>query len=246
MGFDKTLLVGKTILVTGAGKGIGKACVEKCVDAGAQVIAVARTLSDLQTLQQYAPEQIEIWPLDINSDAFFERLKALKTLDGLLNNAGINRVAPMLEQTDENIDDVIAMNIRSVYKISQAALPALINSGAGAVVNMSSQMGFVGSPKRTLYCMSKHAVEGLSKAMAVELANKNVRVNTVAPTFVETPMTKPMLEDATFKQFVYDMIPLKKIAQTDDIANACVFLLSGLSAMITGTSIKIDGGWTAQ
>ena len=106
MGFDKTLLVGKTILVTGAGKGIGKACVEKCVDAGAQVIAVARTLSDLQTLQKYAPEQIEIWPLDINSDAFFERLKALKTLDGLLNNAGINRVAPMLEQTDENIDDV--------------------------------------------------------------------------------------------------------------------------------------------
>ena len=152
----------------------------------------------------------------------------------------------MLEQTDENIDDVIAMNIRSVYKISQAALPALINSGAGAVVNMSSQMGFVGSPKRTLYCMSKHAVEGLSKAMAVELADKNVRVNTVAPTFVETPMTKPMLEDATFKQFVYDMIPLKKIAQTDDVANACVFLLSGLSAMITGTSIKIDGGWTAQ
>ena len=94
--------------------------------------------------------------------------------------------------------------------------------------------------------MSKHAVEGLSKAMAVELADKNVRVNTVAPTFVETPMTKPMLEDATFKQFVYDMIPLKKIAQTDDVANACVFLLSGLSAMITGTSIKIDGGWTAQ
>ena len=188
MGFDKTLLVGKTILVTGAGKGIGKACVEKCVDAGAQVIAVARTLSDLQTLQQYAPEQIEIWPLDINSDAFFERLKALKTLDGLLNNAGINRVAPMLEQTDENIDDVIAMNIRSVYKISQAALPALINSGAGAVVNMSSQMGFVGSPKRTLYCMSKHAVEGFLQRWGLRCSHAHFYWQVQPPLLCSTPL----------------------------------------------------------
>lgn len=246
MGFDKTLLLGKTILITGAGKGIGKSCVQKCVDAGANIIAVARTKHDLEQLKQYAPSQIEIWPLDINSDAFYERLRGLTKLDGLLNNAGINRVAPMLEQTDDNIDDVISMNIRSVYRISQAALPALINSGAGAVVNMSSQMGFVGSPNRTLYCMSKHAVEGLTKALAVEVATQNVRVNTVAPTFVETPMTKPMLENPDFKKFVYDMIPMKKIAQTDDVANACVFLLSELSAMITGTSIKIDGGWTAQ
>lgn len=246
MGFDKTLLLGKTILVTGAGKGIGKSCVEKCVAAGANVIAVARTKQDLEQLKQYAPAQIEIWPLDINSDAFFARLRELSKLDGLLNNAGINRVAPILEQTDQNIDDVIAMNIRSVYKISQAALPALIASGAGTVVNMSSQMGFVGSANRSLYCMSKHAVEGLTKALAVELATQNVRVNTVAPTFVETPMTKPMLADPAFNKFVYEMIPMKKIAQTDDVANACVFLLSELSAMITGTSIKIDGGWTAQ
>lgn len=246
MGFNKTLLLGKTILITGAGKGIGKSCVQKCVDAGANVIAVARTESDLEALKQYAPSHIEVWPLDINSDVFLERIRGLSKLDGLLNNAGINHVAPMIEQTDTNIDDVISMNIRSVYRASQAALPALIKSGDASIVNMSSQMGFVGSPNRTLYCMSKHAVEGLTKALAVELAAQKVRVNTVAPTFVETPMTKPMLENPEFKKFVFDMIPMKKIAQTDDVANACVFLLSSLSAMITGTSIKIDGGWTAQ
>jgi len=107
-------------------------------------------------------------------------------------------------------------------------------------------MGFVGSPNRTLYCMSKHAVEGLTKAMAVELAAKNIRVNTVAPTFVLTPMTKPMFEDAEFKQFVYDMIPLGRLGSVDDVANSCTFLLSDLAAMITGTSIKVDGGWTAR
>jgi NAD(P)-dependent dehydrogenase (short-subunit alcohol dehydrogenase family) len=152
----------------------------------------------------------------------------------------------MLEQTDDNLDAVIDLNIRSMYRISKAALPALIKSESGAIVNMSSQMGFVGSPGRTLYCMSKHAVEGLTKAMAVELAEHNLRVNSVAPTFVETPMTKPMLDDPEFKKFVFDMIPLKKLASVDDVANSCVFLLSDLARMITGTSIKVDGGWTAR
>ncbi|MEW6999138.1 SDR family NAD(P)-dependent oxidoreductase [Colwelliaceae bacterium BS250] len=245
MGFQTNLLENKTILVTGAGKGIGKACALLAANCGAHVIAVARTKSDLTALEQQH-QNIQGWALDINSDEFLQRLSSLSRLDGLINNAGTNRVAPMLEQTDENLDSVIDLNIRSMYRISKAALPALIKSESGAIVNMSSQMGFVGSPGRTLYCMSKHAVEGLTKAMAVELAEHNLRVNSVAPTFVETPMTKPMLDDPEFKKFVFDMIPLKKLASVDDVANSCVFLLSDLATMITGTSIKVDGGWTAR
>ena len=114
------------------------------------------------------------------------------------------------------------------------------------MVHMSSQMGHVGSPNRSLYCMSKHAVEGLSKTMAVELAESGIRVNTVAPTFVLTPMTRPMFEDKVFSDFVMDMIPMKKLASQEDVANACVFLLSDLSASTTGASLKVDGGWTAS
>ena len=119
-------------------------------------------------------------------------------------------------------------------------------AGGGSIVHMSSQMGHVGSPGRTLYCMSKHAVEGLAKAMAVELASEGIRVNTVAPTFVRTPLTEPMLADPKFNEFVMGMIPMKKLATTDDVANACIFLLSDLSATTTGTCLKVDGGWTAQ
>ena len=152
----------------------------------------------------------------------------------------------MEEQSSENIDAVIDLNIRTLYKISQAAITPMKQSKYASIVNMSSQMGFVGSPGRTLYCMSKHAVEGVTKAMAVELAEYNIRVNTVAPTFVLTPMTEPMFEDETFKNFVFNMIPLGRLAKVEDIANSCTFLLSDLASMITGTSIKVDGGWTAH
>lgn len=246
MHFSNTLLSERKILVTGAGKGIGKEITRLAAKCGAHVIAVSRTSQDLQALEREFPSNIEGWAFDINSPEFMKALSDLNTLDGLVNNAGVNRVAPMLEQNDDNIDTVIDMNIRSVYRVTHRALPALLASKNASVVNMSSQMGFVGSPGRTLYCMSKHAVEGLSKALAVELADQGVRVNTVAPTFVETPMTKPMLEDPAFKQFVFDMIPMKKLATVDDIANATVFLLSELSSMITGTSLKVDGGWTAR
>jgi NAD(P)-dependent dehydrogenase (short-subunit alcohol dehydrogenase family) len=246
MGFSKTLLVNKKILITGAGKGIGRACAILAAKCGANVIAVARTQSDLDELTSLYPNNIECWKMDINDDAFITKLKSLSSLHGLINNAGVNRVAPMIEQTDDNIDAVLNMNIRSVYKVTQAALPALLASSNASIVNMSSQMAFVGSPGRTLYCTSKHAIEGLTKSLAVELAEQQVRVNSVAPTFVETPMTKPMLENPEFKEFVFDMIPMKKLAKVDDVANSCIFLLSDLTQMITGTSIKVDGGWTAK
>ena len=151
----------------------------------------------------------------------------------------------MEHQSPENIDLVIKLNIRAMYRVSQAAIPVMKKAGGGSIINMSSQMGHVGSPGRTLYCMSKFAAEGLSKAMAVELAEDGIRVNTVAPTFVLTPMTEPMFEDKEFHDFVMDMIPMKKLASLDEIANACVYLLSDLSTSTTGTSLRVDGGWTA-
>ncbi|WP_394176321.1 SDR family NAD(P)-dependent oxidoreductase [Thalassotalea litorea] len=245
MGFSNQLLNGKTIVVTGAGKGIGRACALLAAECGAHVIAVARTESDLLQLQQDSAGNIEVWCEDITQSSFLQRLKNLNELHGLINNVGTNRVAKMTEQADEDLDAVIDLNIKSLYRCARAALVAMQKSG-GSIVNMSSQMGFVGSPGRTLYCASKHGVEGLSKAMAVELAADNIRVNTVAPTFVLTPMTEPMFENPQFKKFVFDMIPMQKLASTEDVANACVFLLSDLSAMVTGTSIKVDGGWTAR
>lgn len=246
LGFNSQLLTNKKILVTGAGKGIGRACAVMAAKCGAQVIAVARTHSDLDSLKDEFPENIEPWVADINSAEFLLKVKALNELHGLINNVGTNKVALITEQPDEDLDSVIDLNLKSLYHTARAALVPMLKSGEASIVNMSSQMGFVGSPGRTLYCMSKHGVEGLTKSMGVELAEKNIRVNSVAPTFVSTPMTKPMLEKPEFKEFVFNMIPMKKLATTDDVANSCIFLLSSLSSMITGTCIKVDGGWTAQ
>lgn len=245
-GFKEDLFQGKTILVAGAGKGIGLACAKMLAACGANVIAVARTETDLDVLAKQYPNNITSWVMDVTSEDFFAALKSLPVLHGLVNNAGINRVGPMQDQPNENIDAVIDLNIRTLYKISQAAITPMKQADSAAIVNMSSQMGFVGSPNRTLYCMSKHAVEGVTKAMAVELAADNIRVNTVCPTFVLTPMTEPMFKDEAFKTWVYDMIPLNRLAKVEDVANSCTFLLSDMASMITGTSIKVDGGWTAR
>ena len=246
MGFNNELLSGKRILVTGAGRGIGRCCALMCASLGADVIAVARTEDELLRLVAESGNRVEAWVEDVSSQDLIDRIAELDKLDGLINNAGTNRVGPMENQTAENLDIVLHLNVRALYLISQAAIAPMKRAGGGSIVNMSSQMGHVGSPDRTLYCMSKHAVEGLSKAMAVELALSGIRVNTVAPTFVLTPLTEPMLADEAFENFVMGMIPMKKLASQEEVANACVYLLSGLSGSTTGTSLKVDGGWTAQ
>jgi len=246
MGFDASALAGKTILVTGAGRGIGRCCALNCARLGAKVIAVARTATDLDALVAESDGRVENWVHDVASEELVERIRGLGRLHGLVNNAGTNRVGPMVEQSIENLDAVLNLNVRAVYRIAQAAIPALRRAGGGSIVNMSSQMGHVGSPGRTLYCMSKHAVEGLTKAMAVELAEEGIRVNSVAPTFVRTPLTEPMLADPEFAEWVMAMIPARKLATPEDVANACVYLLSDLSASTTGTSLLVDGGWTAR
>ena len=246
MSFSETMLSGKRILITGAARGIGRSCAITCADLGAQVIAVDLSEEELSALTNESSGVIEAWTGDVTSESLAERISSLDRLDGLVNNAGTNRVGPMEQQSPENIDLIINLNIRALYRLSQAVIPVMKRSGGGSIVNMSSQMGHVGSPNRTLYCMSKFAAEGLSKAMAVELAEFGIRVNTVAPTFVLTPMTEPMFADKSFHDFVMGMIPMKKLASLEEVANACVFLLSDVSGSTTGTSLRVDGGWTAE
>jgi NAD(P)-dependent dehydrogenase (short-subunit alcohol dehydrogenase family) len=237
-------LDGKTALVTGAGRGIGRATAVALAKAGAKVVAVSRTEADLQSLAAEAPDRITPLAADVLDPAFHAQIEAMADLDILVNNAGGNRPKMMVDVDDETLDWMIDLNIRSVYQVARAAVRAM--KRGGVIVNMSSQMGHVGSPKRTVYCMTKHAVEGLTKAMAVELAPAGIRVVSIAPTFVVTPMTAGMFQDAEFKKFVYDMVPMGELPVPEDIAEAIVFLASPAARFVTGDSLRIDGGWTAR
>jgi NAD(P)-dependent dehydrogenase (short-subunit alcohol dehydrogenase family) len=239
-------LTGRTILITGAGRGLGRACAIAAAGAGADVIAVARTESDLLSLAAEKPGRIQAWAMDATGGVFFERIETLEALDGLVNNAGFNRPQPFLDVDEATLDSMLALNVRAAFRTAQSAARVMVRSGRGAIVNMSSQMGHVGSPRRSVYCLTKHAIEGLTKAMAVELAPMGLRVNSVAPTFIDTPMTRPMLADKAFRSFVFDRIPLGRLGYPEEVAAAVIFLLSDRSSLITGTSLLADGGWTAQ
>lgn len=238
-------LSNRVALVTGAGKGIGRACAEALADAGAKVIAVARTGADLENLSASHLGDIEAWVEDVSKPEFLKRIATLEQLDVLVNNAGTNTPQPFAEVDTDVLDRMLALNVRTAFLVAQAAARIMLKQGSGSIIHMGSQMGHVGASKRTVYCMTKHAIEGLTKAMAVELAPMGVRVNSVAPTFIETPLTQPMLDDPTFRKDVLSRIPMDKIGQVEDVANAVLFLASPASAMVTGDSLKVDGGWTA-
>lgn len=239
-----TALTGRIALVTGASKGIGRAIALALSDEGAHVIAVARASPDLSSLDAELGSAGEVWAMDASSDALPDRMAGLDRLDILVNNLGTNRPKPMADVSDDDLDVMLNLNLRALYRISRAGL-ARMQEGA-AIVNISSQMGHVGSPGRTVYCMTKHGVEGLTKAMAVELAPRGIRVNSVAPTFIETPMTQPMLADPNFSAFVLNSIPLGRVGTVRDVADAVVYLASPAARMVTGHSLLVDGGWTAQ
>ena len=240
-------LAGQLALVTGAGRGLGRACAEGLAAAGARVIAAARSTDEVTEVAKHPSGRIEAWTGDVTDDVFIERVAALDELSIVVNNAGGNRPQPFVEVDTDSLDFILSLNVRAAFRVAQAAARAMLRSRSrGSIINMSSQMGHVGSPGRTVYCMTKHAIEGLTKAMAVELAPDNIRVNTVAPTFVETPLTKPMLDDPAFKEFVFGMIPMGKLATVDDVVAAVLYLASPAAGMVTGHSLKVDGGWTAQ
>ena len=234
-------------LVTGAGRGIGRGCAEALASRGAKVIAVARSGDDIADLASRFPDRIETWQLDATSDEILERIDAVDDLSILINNAGGNRPQAFVDVDEDSLNFMLGLNVRAAFRVSQAAVKVMTRqSTTGSIVHMSSQMGHVGSPNRTVYCMTKHAIEGLTKAMAVELAPSGIRVNAVAPTFVETPLTKPMLEDPEFSEFVMNRIPLMRLASIDDVVGAVLYLAAPDARMITGHSLVVDGGWTAQ
>lgn len=236
----------KIVLITGAARGIGRATAIEFAKQDAKVIAVSRTENDLNDLQKEYPNNIEIWPFDITGDAFFKEMSTLKKLDVCINNAGINRPKLIEDVDDETLDLMLNLNVRATFRTSKHAVKIMKNNDQGVIVNVTSQMGHIGSPTRTVYCLTKHAVEGLTKALAVEVAPSNIRVCSIAPTFADTPMTKPMFEDEKFKNFVYGMIPMKKLVDVQDIVDGILYLCSPQAKMITGTSLLIDGGWTAH
>ena len=245
--FIPELLAGKSALVTGASQGIGKQCVLSLAAAGAEVTAVARNENKLRELQEQSQWPIHIWAIDATSTEFLKLLPTKLPVDILVNNLGTNQPEPFVDIQEETLLKVMDMNVNSLIRTTQLVVSSLLSQKrAGSIVNISSQMGHVGSPNRTLYCTTKHAIEGLTKALAVELAPQQIRVNAVAPTFIETPLVAPMLEDSTFRQFALERIPMGKIGSVDDVANAVVYLASDASALVTGTSLKVDGGWTAQ
>ena len=237
---------GHVALVTGAGRGLGRACALALSGAGARVIAVSRTAGELESLAEAAPGPVETWVEDVLGDALLARIEALERLDVLVNNAGTNQPQPFIEVTDEVLDTMLNLNVRAAFRVARSAARVMMKCGSGSIVNMSSQMGHVGSPGRAVYCMTKHGIEGLTKAMAVELGPHGIRVNTVSPTFIETPLTRPFLEDSKFVEFVMGMIAMKRLGTVDEVAAAVLYLASPASGIVTGTSLRVDGGWTAH
>ena len=235
-------LDGRTALVTGAGRGIGRGCALALGNLGAEVVAVSRSRSELESLGTAAPAVCDV----TDSGRLRELIAGLPRLDVLVVAAGTNVPEALLDVSDAHLDALLELNVRAVFVTVQAAARRMVESGGGAIVLISSQMGHVGAARRSVYCTTKHAVEGLAKAAAVELAPFGVRVNTVAPTFVETPMTASFLADAGFRAEVEGQIPLGRIGRVEDVTGAVVYLACDASALVTGTSLRVDGGWTAR
>lgn len=247
---DSFRLDGKTALVTGAGRGIGRATALALAGAGAKLILVSRTRSDLDEVAQEIAVRggkAQTLPFDVtDSAALRDAFAGLERLDILVNNAGLNRPQPFLEVDEPTLDLLLGLNVRAAFIVAQAAARLMVAQGGGVIINMSSQMGHVGSDlNRTVYVMTKHAVEGLTKAMAVELAPKGVRVVSIAPTFITTPLTKPFFDDPVFRKWVLDRIPLGRLGTVEEVASAVVFLVSPAASLVTGSSLLVDGGWTA-
>jgi NAD(P)-dependent dehydrogenase (short-subunit alcohol dehydrogenase family) len=244
-------LDGKRALVSGAGRGIGLAAASVLAEAGAEVTLAARSAEEIAAAADAIAargHKAHAQTIDVTDlEAVRAWLASAAPFDILFNNAGTNRPAPFVEVSVEDFDFVFALNVRAAFFVAQAVARRLVAAGRpGSIINVSSQMGHVGSARRSVYCASKHALEGLTKAMAIELAPHGIRVNTLSPTFVETPMTRPFFENEAFRRDVLSRIKLGRLGQVEDLTGAVVFLASEASALMTGASLVIDGGWTAD
>jgi NAD(P)-dependent dehydrogenase (short-subunit alcohol dehydrogenase family) len=244
-------LDGRHAIVTGAGRGIGRAVALALAEAGADVTLFSRSAAELAAVALEVGERgrrAEACVGDVRSPADVERLvETAAANDGLsicVTAAGLNRPAPTLEQPIDDFDLIVETNLRGTY-LTCRAFAAAIGMGGGRIVAISSQLGEVGYPGRTAYCASKHAVNGLVRALAVEWAPMGITVNAVAPTFIDTPLTRPMLEDEAFRADILRRMPMGRIGAPSDVVGAVVFLASEQAAMVTGHVLAVDGGWTA-
>ena len=252
MYLKKINLKGKYALVTGAGKGLGRACSIALAEAGATIIGLSRTSSDLDKLEKEI-KKVKSKLIKINCDVMNyselqEKLKKIKIIDILVNNAGTNIPEPFEKIKQQSMNYLVDLNLKAAFNVAQLVVKKMIKNKkrAGSIINMSSQLGHVGMSGRNIYNMTKFGIEGLTRGMALDLAKNNIRVNTICPTFVETPMVKNFFKDKKFKKAMMDNIPLGRLATDSDIATAVVYLASNASSMITGSSLVIDGGWTAK
>ena len=244
-------LEGRRALVTGAGRGIGLAAAAALASAGAEVTLVARTATEIEELAAAIAAdggKAHAVTLDVSDlsavAAFFAGRPAFHVL---VNNAGTNRPKPLWEVSEDDYDAVLDLNVKSAFFVAQQAVKRMLEEAVkGSLIHMGSQMGHVGGANRSLYCASKWALEGMNKAFALDLAPHGIRSNTIAPTVIETPLTRPFFEDAAFKANVLAKIKLGRIGQVEDLMGAVLFLAADASALVTGTSLVVDGGWTAD
>lgn len=242
---------GQRALVTGAGRGIGLAAAAALARAGAHVTLAARSEAQLRQACELIRAEggaCDHLVLDVTDSAAVTRaLGAAAPFQILVNNAGLNRPKPLVEVQDEDIDAVFDLNVKATLYVTRTVARRLVEAKLpGSIISVSSQMGVVGSPRRTLYCASKHAVEGMTKALAWELGPAGIRVNTVCPTFIETELTAKNLSDPEFRAWVLSKIKLGRLGRVEDIMGPVVFLASEAAALVTGTALLVDGGWTAE
>lgn len=244
-------LAGRRALITGGSRGIGLAAAEALAAFGAHVTLLARPSADLTAAVERLKAEgrsADAVELDVNDTAGVRAaIAARDPYTVLVNNAGTNQPATFLEVTEAQYDTIMTLNVRAAYFVAQAVARRLVAVGRpGSIINVSSQMGHVGAATRTVYCASKWAMEGMTRAMAVDLAPHGIRVNTLCPTFIETPLASRFLAEEKFCREVLTKIKLGRLGQVGDLTGAIVYLASDASALMTGTSMIIDGGWTAD